>query len=229
MNNLGLVAVEVFSAILAFVLVRFMIRPYKYTGESRYLGLPLGFASLGVSYLFMGVSLLSGDPSVISDVKWLQLLTGSYAYAFLATSYYFSGKTLRRSAGLLLQALLSLLILGLVISCLIVFVPPVFVLPDYKTVDEYFRVFNMILALYITLHTLRHHATKPDPKTILAPLAFVLLAFSQYSSLIWSLDSSFTAFVGGHIMRLLALLIFLFISYRVFLASKTAMPENGGA
>ncbi len=228
MNDLGLVVLEALSAILAFVLVRFMMRPYEYTRERQYLGLPLGFACLGVSYIFMGGSLLSDNHLVIEELKWLQLLTGSFAFAFLATSYYFSGKVLRRNVDIILQALLSLLILGLIISCLIVFVPPAFDLPNYKTVDEYFRVFNMILALYITLHTLRHHASKPNPKTIIVPLAYATLAFSQYSFLIWSLDASFSAFVGAHVMRLFALLIFLFVSYRAFLASETTAEKNSG-
>jgi len=226
MNNLGLILVEAISAALAFTLARFMLRPYEYTGESRYIGLPLGFFSLGVSYVFMGVALSFSDPLIIERMKWLQLFTGSYAFAFLATTYYFSSKPPKRNTILFLQTLLSILVLGMVISSLIVFVPPAFALPSYKTVDEYFRLLNTILALYITLYTLRYHALKPDPKTILAPLGYALLAFSQYSFLIWSLDSSFSAFIGAHIIRLASLLVFLLVSYRAFITPQTAIHEN---
>jgi hypothetical protein len=222
MNNLGLIAIEAISATLAFTLARFMLKPYEYTRESRYLGLPLGFASLGASYIFMGAALSFSEPFIIEQMKWLQLFTGAYAFAFLATTYYFSQKAPKRNINLLLQTLLSLLVLGLVISYLIVLVPPTFALPSYKVVDEYFRIFNMILAIYIAICTLRHHALKPDPKTILAPLGYALLAFSQYSLLIWSFDSSFSAFVGAHIIRLASLLVFFFVSYKAFITPQTA-------
>jgi len=228
MNNLGLIATEIISAALAFILVRFMIKPYKILGENRYLGLPLGFAFLGVSYIFTGTSLSINDPSIIEDMQWLQLFMGSYAFAFLAVTYYFSTKPYERRTRLFLQAILSLLVLGLVFSYLIVFEPPLFALPSYKTVDEYFRISNMILALYITLYTLRGHALKPDPKTIISPLGYALLAFSQYSQLIWSLDSSLSAFVGAHIIRFASLLVFLFVSYKAFIASQNAIYKKSG-
>lgn len=228
MDNLILITLEGVSAAIAFVLVWFMIKPYQYTGNSEYLGLPLGFASLGVSYVFMGASLFFSNISTIEDIKWLQLFTGSYAFAFLTITYYFSGKTVRRKISVLMQIILSALVLGLAVSCLIVFVPPMLELPSYKTVDDYFRILNMILALGVVLHTLREHALKPEPKTILAPLAYALLAFSQYSFLIWSIDSSFSAFVGAHLMRLTGLLTFLFMSYRAFIAPHTAKSEDSG-
>jgi hypothetical protein len=43
MENLVLILIEIVSAILCFVLLRSMIKPYRTTGEGRYLGLPLGF------------------------------------------------------------------------------------------------------------------------------------------------------------------------------------------
>ncbi len=45
-------AVDAVSAIMCVVLVRFMIKPYQLTRESRYLGLPIGFGLLGLSYVF---------------------------------------------------------------------------------------------------------------------------------------------------------------------------------
>ena len=217
MISSALIAVEIASATLAFILVRFMIKPYQYTGESRYIGLPLGFAFLGISYIFMGVALSPNNPSlVIEEMKWLQLFTQAYAFVFLAVTYIFSKPTPKRNTQLWWQILFSILIFAMIVSCLIVFVPPVFALSSYKTVDEYFRSFNIIFASYISLYTLRIHALKPDRKTMLAPIGYILLAFDQYSSLIWSLDSSESAFVGAHVIRLVSLLLFLFISYRAF-------------
>lgn len=226
MNNVALILAEIVSATLSFVLVRFMIKPYQYTGESRYVGLPLGFTFLGISYIFMGLALSSNDPLFIEEMKWLQLFTQAYSFAFLATTYYFSKQTVERSVRLLWQIIFSALIVGVISSYLIVLVPPGFALPSYKTVDEYFRFFNMLFACYLAIHTFRRHALKPAPKTIWATFGYILLAFGQYSSLIWSLDSSFSAFVGAHIIRLAGLLVFLFVSYETFVATQNVTTKS---
>jgi len=218
MDNLGLVVVEIVSAALAFVLVRFMIKPYRMTGEIQYLGLPLGFAFMGMSYVFMGASLSIIDLRIAEKMQWLQLFAGAYAFVFLAVTYYFSAEEHERKAHPLMQALISLMFLVLVLIFTILFLPPLFALPSYKTADEYFRLFNIILALYIAFHTLRSHVLKPEAKTVPVPLAYVLLAFSQYSFLIWSLDSSFSAFVGAHIIRVASLLVLLYVSYKSIVA-----------
>jgi hypothetical protein len=225
MDNLILILAEAVSAILCFVLVWFMIKPYRFTGESRYVGLPLGFVFLGLSYLFMGIALFSDTLIFIEDMKWLQLLTQAFAFAFLAVTYYFSKRTSKRKR-LRWQISFTGLIVGLVISYLIVFVPPTFVLPSYKTVDEYFRLVNIILVSYVSLHALRSHTMKPDPKTLWFPLGYVLLVFSQYSSLVWSLDSSFTALVGAHVLRLTGLMAFLLVSLHTFVTPPDATKER---
>jgi len=226
MNDLGVIIVESISVALAFTLVRFMIKPYRMTGENRYLGLPLGFAFMGSSYIFMGASLSLSDPSIAEKMQWLQLFTGAYAFVFLAVTYYFSAEKREQKARPLMQVLISLMFLVLVVIFTILFLPPLFALPSYKTADEYFRFLNIILALYITFHTLRSHKLKPEAKTIPVPLAYALLAFSQYSFLIWSLDSSFSAFVGAHIIRIAGLLVLLSVSYKAIVASQNAISDK---
>jgi hypothetical protein len=228
MNNLGLLISEGVSAALAFILVRFMIKPYRITGENRYLGLPLGFAFMGMSYIFMGASLFISDPSIAEKMQWLQLFTGAYAFVFLAVTYYFSAEKHEQKAHPLMQALISLMFLVLVFIFTSLFLPPLFALPSYKATDEYFKLFNIILALYITFHTLRSHVLKPEAKTIPAPLAYALLAFSQYSFLIWSIDSSFSAFVGAHVIRIASLLVLLYVSYKAIVAPQNAINDKSG-
>lgn len=229
MEDLVLIVIEGFSAVLAFILVRFMIKPFRVTGEGRYLGLPFGFGLLGVSYVFMGVALCLSNPLIIERTKWLQLFTGAYAFVFLAVTYYFSRIKTSRKVRPLTQAIIALLILMLVFLFITFFLPPVFVLPSYKAADEYFRLFNMILAIYITIETLVGHVQEPNPKTVLAPLGYALLAFSQYSFLVWSLDSSFSAFAGAHIIRVASLLVFLFVSYRAIIAPHKPQYGKSGA
>ena len=214
MENFALILIEIGSAILCFVLLRFMIKPYRTTGEGRYLGLPLGFGFLGVSYIFMGFALYFESFIFVDEIKWLQLFTQAYAFAFLVATYYFSKKPAKNTR-LWWNITYAGLLFAVFVSYLVVFEPPMLGLPSYKIVDEYFRLFNIACLVYISIHTLRSHVSRPDPKTIWVILSFLLLGFGQYSSLIWSLDSSFAAYVGAHFLRLSGLLVFLLWSAKL--------------
>jgi predicted neutral ceramidase superfamily lipid hydrolase len=231
MDNLFLILAEGISAAMTLVLVRFMIKPYRMTGESRFLGLPMGFTFLGVSNIFMAVSLLPGESSLFGEFKWLQLYTGAYTFIFLAMTYRLSPKTRERRARLLMQGLTSLLFLVLILSIVVVFLPPALAFPSYKTADEYFRFFNMTLALYAAFRTFRSHVKKPKSETVLAPLGYALLALSQYFLLIWSLDSSFSALLGAYVIRIAGLLAFFIVSYeplwRALYEAIIASPNSG--
>jgi hypothetical protein len=224
-----LILAEFFSAALSFFLVRFMVKPYLYTRDDRYIGLPFGFAFLGMSYLFMGLAFSLGSRPFVEEMKWLQLFTEAYAFAFLAVTYYLSKRTLERSARLWLLFIFSALIVGIIATYLIVFEPysPMFAFPSYDVADRYISVFDVILAFYVSVYTLRSHALKPDPQTLWAPLGYLLLAFGEYSSLVWSLDSSFSALEGAYVIRLAGLLVFLLVSYETFVASQAPQAAKG--
>jgi len=219
MANVALVSMEFVSAAISFILATFMIRPYLYTAERRFVGLPLGFTFLGVSYLLRGLTFYVSNP-LADEMKWVHLFTEVYAFAFLAVTYYFSERELNPKKRLLWQFIFSGLILVVIATYFVIFEPfiPLFALPNYKLADTYRSLFGMILATYISVYTLRSQARNPDAKTIYAPLGYILLAFGEYSSLIWSMDSSFSALVGEYVIRLAALSIFLFISYKTFSA-----------
>jgi len=174
---------------------------------------------LGVSYIFMGLSLYFEAFLFVEDLKWLQLFTQAYAVAFLAATYFFSKKTAENKR-LWWDLTYAALIFALIVSYLVVFEPPMFSLPSYKTVDEYFRIFNIVCLAYISIHTLKSHVSQPDPKTIWIPISYLMFGFAQYSSLIWSLDSSFSAYVGAHLLRLLGLSIFVFVVYQAFFGKR---------
>jgi len=226
MDNLALILVEIVSAVLCFVLLRFMIKPYRVTGEGRYLGLPLGFGFLGVSYILMGVALGFESSLFIDDIKWFQLFTQAYAFVFIAATYYFSKKSAKNTR-LWWDITYAGLVFAVVVSLLVVFEPPMFGLPSYKTVDEYFRLFNMICLVYIAIFTFRGHVSRPDPKTIWIPVSYLLLVFSQYSFLVWSLDSSLSAYLGAHFLRISGLLVFLFVIYQTFYGTQEATQKEG--
>jgi hypothetical protein len=174
----------------------------------------------------MGFALYFESFPFVEEIKWLQLFTQAYAFAFLAATYYFSKKPPERTR-LWWDITYAGLVFAAVVSYLVVFEPPMLGLPSYKTVDEYFRIFNIICLAYMSIHTLRSHASRPDPKTIWIPLSYLLLGFSQYSFLIWSLDSSFSAYVGAHFLRLSGLLVFLFVVYQAFYGTREVPPKEG--
>ena len=187
--------------------------------------MPLGFAFLGVSYILNGSALYFESFRFVEEIKWLQLFTQAYAFAFLAATYYFSKKSSNHSR-LWWDLTYAGLVFAAVVSYLVVFEPPMFGLPSYKTVDEYFRIFNIICLAYISIHTLRSHTSKPDPKTIWIPFSYLLLGFSQYSLLIWSIDSSFAAYAGALFLRMSGLLVLLFVAYQAFYVPREGSPRG---
>jgi FtsH-binding integral membrane protein len=218
MCNMTLALAEFVSAALSFILARFMLKPYLYTGEGRYVGLPFGFTFLGMSYLFMGLTFSLSSNPFVEEIKWLQLFTEAYAFAFLALTYYFSKKKARSSTRLWWESIYSALIVGMVATYFLILEPSsaIFTLPNYNVADRYISVFDIVLASYVCIYTIRSHALSPDPKTVMAPLGYILLAFGEYSSLIWSPDSSLSALIGAYIIRLAGLVVFLSISFKAF-------------
>jgi len=96
MNGTELFLVEVsltesVSAIICFILVNFMLTPFRLTRETRYLGLPLGFSFLGVSYIITALSHTSLNYFV--DEWWIQLFFRAFAFLFLTITYLFSEST----------------------------------------------------------------------------------------------------------------------------------------
>src|ERR1700690_3262816 len=88
-DNLIWGLIDAVSAAICFVLVWFMTKPYRFIGERKYIGLPVGFSFLGASYVIGVIGFL--EPAGFVDVlRWVQLFTQSYAFAFLAVTYYFS-------------------------------------------------------------------------------------------------------------------------------------------
>ena len=212
------ITIEVTSAIIYFILVRFMIKPYRLTGEARYVGLPLGFSFLGISYILSTLT-VSQPYYSLAIFSWLQLLIRTFAFAFLATTYYFSKKP-SKNTRLLWDTTLSLLIVALITAFLLLANTSESTLESYHYAQIYVRIFNVFCLTYVALHTLRSHIRKPDPATIWIPLGFILLGISQYSFIFFYTDRSLTAFYGALAIRLVALVVFLLVSYQTFYSSE---------
>jgi len=223
-DNLIWGLIDAVSAAICFVLVWFMTKPYRFIGERKYIGLPVGFSFLGASYVIGVIGFL--EPAGFVDVlRWVQLFTQSYAFAFLAVTYYFS----KREKETVLSFVIAFvaILTAVAVSLAVILVAPMYDLPHFRTVDDYMRIFNMVCISYIAIHTLKSHASNPDAKTIWIPLSYLLFDFGQYSLLIWSLDASFSAFIGAHFLRVAALVVFLFVAYQTFYSSDEEYPRKG--
>ncbi len=122
------VTVEVVSVIVCFILVKYMIRPYWLTREARYLGLPLGFGFLGISYAISAIA-YTGLYHFF-ELLWIQFLARTFAFVFLAMTYYFSKKT-SKNTRILWDLAFSLLIVSLIALFLVLFIFPQVTLNTY--------------------------------------------------------------------------------------------------
>jgi hypothetical protein len=218
-----LVAEETFSAIICFVLVWFLIKPYQATREGRYLGLPIGFGFLGLSYLLAAFSHSYAHFSV-NSLTWLQLLARPFAFAFLTFTYYFSKKP-SKNTRLLWDTTLSVLIVALTSAFILIFVAPQFALSNYRFLSICIRIFDIVCLLYISVHTLKSHLEAKDSKTVYTPFGYIFLGISQYSLFIWAIEGGDFAFYGGLVLRWIGLIIFLLVSYRTFCNSSRRSSE----
>lgn len=211
------IAYEVISAIICLVLVRFMIKPYQLTKESRYLGLPLGFGFLGATYAL--AAFIFYQPYFFgSTTIYLQLILRSFAFIFLVVTYYFSRQTADVGRKLW-NTTLAILIIAFLTLFLPVIIPDI-ALPSYQLTSSFTRVFNLICIIYICAHTLRSHVEKPEPETIWIPFGYIFLAISQYLLIIFAVDESMAAWWSALGIRWVALAIFLIISCRSFYCFK---------
>ncbi len=209
MSEIVRIVAEPASAILCFILVWFMAKPYRLTGDARFLGLPLGFGIMGVSHVIATTVALS------KDLSWFMLLFRTFSFAFLATTYFFSSKSSKKNQQFW-NITISALIVVLIALSLLVVVAPQTVWENDSNVQIYCRVFMMLFLSYIIVYTVRSHVKKPDPMTLWIPFGFIFLAISQYSLLLFYVEPSRVAFYGSFALRFAGLAVFLIVAYQTF-------------
>jgi hypothetical protein len=217
-NQMLQIAVEIISAVACFILLKFMIKPYTVTREGRYIGLPLGFGFLGVSYALSAIA-YSQPNFGYSHLKWIQLLFRAFSFIFLAVAYYFSKKP-SKNTRLIWDIIFSGLFVCLAALLLLVFIAPQIPQSSYQTVNDFVRVINIICLSYICIHCIREHTKEPDPISIWILGGYILLDLSQFSYLIFNIYSVDFTFWGSLALRLISFAVFLFATYRSFHMQK---------
>ena len=191
-----------------------MIKPYRVTGERRYIGLPLGFGFLGVSFAISAVTyaqLLSN-----SVMLWFfQLIIRAFAFIFLAIAYYFSNKPFN-NRNLSYNFAFSGLLIFLATSVILIFIAPQIPSDNYIILNFAVRLESLICILYIIIHCTREQMKEPDQNLRWILVGYALLGLNQFSSLFWILYASYVVFWVSLTFRLMGLSVFLFIMYKIF-------------
>lgn len=211
---------EFTSAILCFILVWFMAKPYRYTKQGRYVGLPLAFGLLGASYFFSALTYAKLF-SFPDNLLWVQLVTRIFSFVFLALTYRFP-KRISETNQLVWGVTFSAIVVGIVTLIVAVAVMPEFNFQNYLVASSFARILIIICLTYVIIHVLRNHRAKPDSTTLLIPLGYILLAISQYSLIIWALgeSSNLAGWWGALGLRWGGLAIFLYVAYVTFFGSQ---------
>lgn len=210
---------EVISAVICFVLVWFMMKPYRLTGDARFLGLPLGFGIMGISHVIaVAVNFSSGVAWF-----WFMLIFRTFSFVFLATTYLFSNRPSNKTQYLWNTTLSIIIVVLFTLSLLVVVAPQLW--ESVGSSQIYWRIFIVISLCYIITVTLRNHFKKPDQMTLWIPFGFIFLSISQCLLIVYSLvykviDNSINVYWSAIVLRFAGLIMFIIVAYRTYYNSK---------
>jgi len=88
-------------------------------------------------------------------------------------------------------------------------VPPFGALPSYAVAAQVFLIVNLGSLGYIIVSLNQALKQSPHEVTFLVQTGFILLAFGQYSLLLWTLDQGFWSFALADLFRLAGLVALL--------------------
>jgi len=227
--------ITIASVSLCSIIAFYFFRSYKFSGFRYLLGLPMGFAILGASFVFEHLSLIYYTNYLLYHLFfWMQLSLQSEALALIALSYMLknrvgSGKADDAIADLNLSKVLihdnmSTKARGLLISTLpmivisipfMVTISALFVQPFLNDVELadlsfYTKIFDMLILGYVFKSTVVSLVKGANIKLLYVPAAFALLWLGQYSLMINYFDNDSIPFIGSIVARLAGLALFVY-------------------
>ncbi len=222
----ALTVIEAVSVILSVAFVYLFSKIYRIKHIRSLLGLPFGFLFLAISSFFFVMAFFARDQFLFMDFMWLRVVSQTWAFAFIALSYFLSNITQESTKRNVLSILSWSFVFLMAILGLLIVVFPV-TLSSVYSANEVFTVVNLALLSYVILLLLNRleHLDGPVFGLISAPIAFSLLWFGQFSFLIWNLDGGSITLITSHLSRIIGLLLFIRLYYR---AKKEATKINAG-
>lgn len=217
------VAITAVSALLSLMISRYFFKSYRFSGFGYLLGLPVGFAFLGTSFVFEAASLLSrADPLLYPAFFWIQMSLQSEAFALIALSYYYrnsdssqSGRRVRPRDVLVIMLPLAMVAIPFLVPTFTLATEPYFDYADLADLSFYMRIFNMAVLAYIFKSTIASLVKAANIKLLYVPAAFALLGLEQYSFVLAYFDNSVGAFIGSVAARMAGLALFAYIMHSV--------------
>ena len=195
---------SIISAGLALGIAYLMLRSFRMTQRDYLLGFPIGFSFLALSYLFVAAS--SAIPAVNEVARWFEVFSATYGFAFIGGSYFLRRKG---ATGTVAHWLFSLAFLAIVVVILVEVVPPFGAFPPYSVAAQILLIINLGLLSYIVFSLNQALKQPPHEVNFLVQTGFILLAFGQYSLLLWTLDQGFWPFTLANLFRLAGLVALL--------------------
>ncbi|HJS82034.1 MAG TPA: hypothetical protein VJ742_04280 [Nitrososphaera sp.] len=215
---IGITAV---SVALSLVISRSFFRSYSFAGFGYLLGLPVGFAFLGASYLFeLSSVLFLADPILHPAFFWIQMLLQAEAFALIALSYYYrrsASGARRQVARDIMVTIVPLLMIAIpfLLPTSVLVANPYFNYAGFADLSFYMRIFNILVIGYIFKSTIVSLVKAANIKLLYVPAAFALLWLEQYSLVIAYFDNSIVALVGSALARVAGLAMFAYIMHSV--------------
>jgi hypothetical protein len=209
------------SAALCLVISLSFYRSYAFAGFGYLLGLPVGFAFLGASYLFeLSSVLFQSDPILHPALFWIQMLLQAEAFALIALSYYYrnsAGERRRHVTRDIAITVIPVLMIAVpfLIPTSVLVAQPYFNYAGFADLSFYMRIFNIAVIGYIFKSTIVSLIKAANVRMLYVPAAFALLWLEQYSLVIAYFDNSVVAFIGSALARLSGLAAFAYIMHRV--------------
>lgn len=217
------VAITAVSVSLSLVISRYFFKSYSFSGFGYLLGLPVGFAFLGASFVFEAASLMyMADPVLYPAFFWIQMTLQSEAFALIALSYYYknsdaggSGRKVRPRDVLVTTLPLVMVAIPFIVPTMSLAAAPYFNYAGLADLSFYMRLFNMAVIAYIFKSTIASLIRAANIKMLYVPAAFALLLVEQYSLILAYFDNSVIAFIGSAAARMAGLALFAYIMHSV--------------
>jgi len=227
--------ITIASIPLCSIIAFYFFRSYKFSGFRYLLGLPMGFAILGASFVCEHLSLIYYTNYLLYHLFfWMQLSLQSEALALVALSYMLKkrvgwGKDDYAPADLDLSKvlihdnkstkvrdhLISILPITVISIPFMVTISALFVQPFLNYVELadlsfYTKIFDMIILGYVFKSTIVSLVKGANIKLLYVPAAFALLWLGQYSLMINYFDNGSIPFIGSIVARLAGLALFVY-------------------
>jgi len=212
-------ALNVTSIVLAGIVTIFFVRFYKYFHSIPLENIVLGFGILVVSHSFGAAYQMMKLLSTMHQASLLLLIyisLNALAFSLISAGYILWRQ--EKKASRMRVLLTALLIFAIIILTLSAIMLSSDALDGFAAKMEYFHGVVFVLLLFVSWKSFKNYTERPDVRSSMVPAAFTLLAISQYSMFIWSVDGGLTSLVLGAICRILGLVLFL----RVVLVQRRA-------